>query len=206
MCGFIRKSNSPYSTPVFYNKKKDGTFWPLFDYRKINAITVKDISPLPHITIILEAMVSVVLFSKFDLHEGYYNVAVEEGLQDILAFKMTNGLYASIVMPFGPTNCPTVMQKVINHVFQPLYNQYGPRFKNYMEDCSIFTREGELDLHQQITHVFFNTLYCHSLFLKLFKCSFKVTEINFLGLHLTPNGITITPDKLSIIKDWLHNP
>jgi hypothetical protein len=76
--GFIQESNSPYSTPVFYNKKKDGTFWPLFDYRKINAITIKDVSPLPRITMILEDTVGAVLFSKFDLREGYYNVAVEE--------------------------------------------------------------------------------------------------------------------------------
>jgi hypothetical protein len=46
-CSFIRESNSPYSTPIFYNKKKDGTSRPLFDYRKINAITIKDVSPLP---------------------------------------------------------------------------------------------------------------------------------------------------------------
>jgi hypothetical protein len=180
--GFIQESNSPYSTPVFYNKKKDGTFWPLFDYRKINAITIKDVSPLPRITTILEDTVGVILFSKFDLREGYYNVAVEEESQDILAFKTTDGLYVPRVMPFGPTNCPAVMQKFMNHVFRPLYNRYGPQFKNYMDDCSIFTRVGELDLHRQITQDFFQVLREDSLFLKPLKCLFKVTEIDFLGL------------------------
>jgi hypothetical protein len=111
----------------------------LFDYRKINTITIKDVSPLPRITTILKDTIGAILFSKFDLQEGYYNVRVEEELQDILAFKTTEGLYAPIVMPFGPTNCPAVMQKFINHVFQPLYNEYGSQFKNYMDDCSIFT-------------------------------------------------------------------
>ncbi len=64
---FICESNLPYSTPVFYNKKKDGSFQPLFNYRKINAITIKDVSPLPCITTILEDTIGVVLFSKFDL-------------------------------------------------------------------------------------------------------------------------------------------
>jgi len=156
--GFIWELNSPYSTPVFYNKKKDGSFRPLFDYRKINAITIKDVSPLPQITTILEDTIGAVLFSKFDLQEGYYNVAVEEESQDILAFKTTNGLYASCVMPFGPTNCPAVMQKFMNHVFRPLYDQYGPWFKNYMDNCSIFTKVGELNLHRQITRDFFDIL------------------------------------------------
>ena len=114
--------NSPYSTPIFYNKKKDRMFRPLFDYRKINAITIKDVSPLPQITIIFEDTVGAILFSKLNLHEGYYNIAVEEESQDILAFKTTDGLYAPRVMPFEPTNCPAIMQKFMNHMFRPLYN------------------------------------------------------------------------------------
>jgi hypothetical protein len=204
--GFIRESNSPYSTPFFYNKKKDGTFWPLFDYRKINAITIKDVSPLPWITIILKDTVGVILFSKFDLREGYYNVAVEEESQDILAFKTTDGLYAPRVMPFGPTNCPAIMQKFMNHVFRPLYDRYGPRFKNYMDNCGIFMRVGKLDLYRQITQDFFQVLRENSLFLKPSKCLFEVTEIDFLGLHLMQGGITIAPDKLSAIQDWPRNP
>jgi hypothetical protein len=98
----------------------------LFDYQKINAITIKDISPLPRVNTILEDTIGAVLFSKFNLREGYYNVAVEEESQDILTFKTTKGLYAPTVMPFGPTNCPTVMQKFMNHIFQPLYDAYGP--------------------------------------------------------------------------------
>jgi Reverse transcriptase (RNA-dependent DNA polymerase) len=89
----------------------------------------------------------VILFSKFNLHKGYYNVMVKEELQDILAFKTMDGLYASRVMPFGPTNCPAIMQKFMNHMFRPLYNQYRPRFKNYIDDCGIFIRVGELNLH-----------------------------------------------------------
>jgi len=204
--GFIQESNPPYSTPVFYNRKKDGGFRPLFNYRKINAITIKDVSPLPRITTILEDTIGAVLFSKFDLREGYYNVAIEEESQDILAFKTTEGLYAPTVMPFGPTNCPAVMQKFMNHVFQPLYDQYGPHFKNYMDDCGIFTHEGEMDLHRQITRDFFTILRENSLFLKPSKCLFEVTEIDFLGLRLTSVGITIAPDKLSAIADWPRVP
>jgi hypothetical protein len=107
---------------------------------------------------ILKDIVGVILFSKFDLREGYYNVAVKEELQDILAFKTIDQLYAPRVMPFGPTNCPAVMQKFMNYMFRPLYDQYGPRFKNYMDDCSIFTRVGKLDLHWQITSAFFKIL------------------------------------------------
>ena len=54
--GLIRKSKSPYSTPVFYIREKNGSYHPIFDYRKINAIMVKDVFPLPHIVTIIKGM------------------------------------------------------------------------------------------------------------------------------------------------------
>ena len=100
----------PYATPVFYTKKKDGTYQPLFDYRKLNAIMIKDVSPLPQIDTIIKDIARMICFSTFDLREGYYNLHVDEQSEDLLAFKTTQGLYAPTIMPFGPTNCPAAMQ------------------------------------------------------------------------------------------------
>jgi hypothetical protein len=44
------------------------------------------------------------------------------------------------------------------------------------------------------------------LFLKPSKCTFEVPEIDFLGLHLTRNGITITLDKINTIMEWPRTP
>jgi hypothetical protein len=203
--GFIRESTSPYATPVFYNKKKDGTYRPLFDYRKLNAITVKDVSPLPRIDTIIEDIVGMVKFSAFDL-QGYYNLAVEEESQDLLTFKTMTGLYAPTVMPFGPMNCPAAMQWFMNHVFAPLYARYNHRFKNYMDDCLIATGPGEDELHHEIMITFFNILHDNNLFLKLAKCIFAVPEVNFLGLWLTQEGVTLDSGKVSAIRDWPQTP
>jgi hypothetical protein len=54
--GLIQKLKSPYSTPVFYIRKKNGSYRPIFDYWKINAITVKDVFPLPRIVTIIKGM------------------------------------------------------------------------------------------------------------------------------------------------------
>jgi hypothetical protein len=83
-----------------------------------------------------------------------------------MAFKTTRGLYAPRVMTFGPTNAPTCMQRSINHIFQPLKDCYPGHFENYMDDCIIATREGELELHRQITKEFFEILCENHLFLQ----------------------------------------
>ncbi len=66
--------------------------------------------PLPQINSIIEDTKGAVLFSTFDLWKGYYNIRNTQESKDILAFKTTKGLYTPIVMPFGPTNCPTIIQ------------------------------------------------------------------------------------------------
>ena len=107
-------------------------------------------------------------------------------------------------MPFGPTNTPACMQCFMNHIFTPLYNKYSGYFKNYMDDCSIMTGEGEDDLHRQIIVEFLQVLRENHLFLQPTKCLFKKDEINFLGMHLNHHSITIDPGKLSGIHNWPH--
>jgi hypothetical protein len=116
----ICKMSSPYATPVFYIKKKNGSYRPIFDYWKINAIMVKDVFPLPRIDTIIEGARGKILFSVYDLCNGYWCLQNMEESENILAFKTTRSLYALLVMPFGPTNAPACMQRFMNHIFAPL--------------------------------------------------------------------------------------
>ena len=45
--GYITKSKSPYASPFFFIKKKDGKLRPVQDYRKLNEHTIRDTYPLP---------------------------------------------------------------------------------------------------------------------------------------------------------------
>ena len=46
--GKICESKLLYASPCFFIAKKDGSHHLIQDYRKINAFTVKDKTPLPH--------------------------------------------------------------------------------------------------------------------------------------------------------------
>ena len=45
--GFIKPSLSPYGSPCLFVKKKDGSMRLVVDYRKLNAITIKNSFGLP---------------------------------------------------------------------------------------------------------------------------------------------------------------
>jgi len=65
--GYIRPLKSPYASPFFFIKKKDGKLQPVQDYRKLNTITVKNRYPLPLIPEIIDKVCDMRLFTKLDV-------------------------------------------------------------------------------------------------------------------------------------------
>jgi len=65
--GYICPSKSPYASPFFFIKKKDGKLRPVQDYRKLNAITIKNRYPLPLIPEIIDKVRDARLFTKLDV-------------------------------------------------------------------------------------------------------------------------------------------
>ena len=59
--------------------KPDGTWWPCGDYRRLNLVTTPDSYPLPIIQDLSARLHGCSIFSKLDLHKGYYQIPVQEG-------------------------------------------------------------------------------------------------------------------------------
>ncbi len=91
--GYIQESNSPYTAPFFFIKKKDGKLRPIQDYQKLNEQTIQDNYPLPLIKTILEQLQGRSLFTKFDIRWGYNNIRIKEGDEWKAAFKTPKGLF-----------------------------------------------------------------------------------------------------------------
>ncbi len=63
----MKPSASPRASPVVLVEKRDGSLLFCIDYRRLNAITRKDVYPLPRIEDILVALGSTCFFSTLDL-------------------------------------------------------------------------------------------------------------------------------------------
>jgi len=135
--GYIVPSDSPYGFSTFMVPKKDSKEKRyIIDYRPLNAVTKKDITPLPNLAQCIEDLQGMELFSKFDIRWGYNNIRIHEGDEWKGTFKTHRGLYEPKVMFFGMSNSPLTFQRFVNHMLEPFYKKYRQRhLKNYMDDC-----------------------------------------------------------------------
>lgn len=70
--GWIRRSISPAGAPILFVPKKDGGLRLCVDYRGLNAITIRNRTPLPLISETLDRLRRSKIFTKLDLKDAYH--------------------------------------------------------------------------------------------------------------------------------------
>jgi Reverse transcriptase (RNA-dependent DNA polymerase) len=198
---YIEKTDSPWSTPWFFIKKKDRTLRPIQDYHEVNKWTIRDIYPIPQIEQILEGLHGKELFTVLDIRWGYNNIRIRKEDRWKAAFKMPEGLYQPNVMFFGLTNSPATFQRTMDRVFWDLRNQYPGMVFVYMDDILIATID-DLPLHRRIVHEVLDLLEKESFFLKPSKCKFEQKSINYLGIVVRDRKVRIDPTKQNGLAAW----
>jgi Reverse transcriptase (RNA-dependent DNA polymerase) len=199
--GYIEPTNSPYSSPFFFIKKKDGTLRPVQDYREINKWTIRDVYPISQITHILKQLQGKTLFTALDIRWGYNNIQIKPEDRHKAAFQTPYGLYQPNVMYFGLMNSPPTFQKTMDRLFCPLKDKYPGMLFVYMDDILIATND-DLSLHCRIVHDVLDLLEAESFFLKPSKCKFECSSIEYLGIVVSNGAISIDPTKRDGLATW----
>ena len=198
--GRIRPLNSPQAASFFFVDKKDAsdTLQPCQDYRYINKHTIKDAYPLPLVQNLIDQVKDTKVFTKFDIRWGYNNICIRDGDQWKAAFITHKGLFEPTVMFFGLCNSPATFQRFMNDLFRDMIAEGW--LVVYMDDLLISSPDHHLDTKH--TKRVLQRLKELNLHLKIKKCKFGVSHIDYLGMILSPGHIEMDPTKLNRIRNW----
>ena len=188
----VQPSSSAWASPVVLVPKKDGNLRFCVDYRKVNAVTKKDVYPLPRVDDILDTLGKAKYFSTLDLSSGYWQIKMDPATREKSAFTTHCGLFEFLRMPFGLCNSPATFQRLMQTILA------GLEWKScyvYIDDILVFSKTWE----EHLAHLqeVFDRLHKAGLTLKPIKCSFLRESVPFLGHIISQRGIQPDPAKIS---------
>ncbi|KAE9349463.1 hypothetical protein PR003_g5875 [Phytophthora rubi] len=196
--GVIEEGNGAWGFPVVLVRKKDGEVRFCVDYRALNKVTHKDVYSLPRIDETLEALGGAVLFTTLDLKAGYWQIRMAEGDKAKTAFTTKRGLYQFVRMPFGLTNAPSTFQRMMNSV---LCGLTWSTCLVYLDDIVVYTRGG-IERHVLELACVLERLSVAGLTLKLKKCKFATSSIEYLGHELSAKGVQPLERLISSVREF----
>ena len=109
--GIIRNSRSPWSCPAFYVQKnaeiERGVPRLVINYKPLNKVLEWIRYPIPNKRDLVNRLSKAVVFSKFDMKSGFWQIQINESDRYKTAFTTPFGHYEWNVMPFGLKNAPS---------------------------------------------------------------------------------------------------
>jgi hypothetical protein len=194
--GIAEESRSPWASPVVLAKKKDGSWRFCVDYRKLNSLTRKDAYPLPRIDDLLDALGfgEGRIFSTLDVASGYWHIPIADEDKEKTAFTTNSGLYQFRVLPFGLTGAPGAFCRAMTTCLRDLLWKCA---LVYVDDIIVWSKD--IDTHEKDLSAVFSRLVDHGFQLKLSKCSFFQTEVEYLGFEIGHGGVAMSHKKVEAI-------
>ena len=86
------------------------------------------------------------------------------------------------------------------------FGEKGRRcLKNYMDDFGLGTTIKDINTHVEMIYFLFDLLEKHGLHLKLSKSIFMQPQMDFLGVRISKEGVTVNPAKIAGLAEYPQN-
>ena len=193
--GILRKVNrSEWAAPTFIIPKKDGTVRFISDFRELNKRIRRTPYPIPKIQDLLLKLEGFKHGTALDLNMGYYHIELSSESKELCTITTQWGKYEYQRLPMGLCNSPDIFQEKMSELLTGL-----DTVRFYIDDILHITK-GSFEDHLEKLDEIFHRLDAVGLKINFGKSSFATHSLDYLGYHISREGITPIPKKVEAIR------
>lgn len=187
----IEPTHSGYAATSRIIRKKSGAGRLVVNYIPLNLVTLRDSYSLPNVSDIMNFLQGMKYFSTMDCTQGFYQVDVDIRDRHKTAFSTPIGNYQFRKCPFGARNSCSYFQSEMTRIFgEGLFEKCIV----YVDDILIFGQTREQ--HDSNLRWVLQRCEQNNVKIKLEKCSFAQTEVEYLGFIVSGDSIRPLPNKI----------
>ncbi len=112
--GIKSTSDSNWNSPAMLVPKGNGKFRFVIAYNELNELFIKEITPPPLISEVLNSLEQAKIFSTIDLTDGYFQIALHPNSRLFTAFTVNKTKYEFKRLPQGVTKLPPTIRGTIS--------------------------------------------------------------------------------------------
>nr|XP_012568598.1 uncharacterized protein LOC101496717 [Cicer arietinum] len=181
--GLIEPTKSEWACQAFYVEKRSekirGKKRLVIDYKPLNHFLKDDKFPIPKTSSLNTFLKDAQVYSKFDMKSGFWQLGIDPNDRYKTAFCIPNAQYQWTVLPFGLKVAPSLFQKAMTRIFEPIIDS----ILIYIDDVLLFSKDEKA--HKQLLGQFVQIAQNHGIMLSEKKSQIAQTEIDFLGMHFS---------------------
>ena len=194
----IQYSRSPFNAPIFCVKKPSGGVRVVQDFRFLNEESYEDRYVIREIQECLDLVgrKRSKVFSALDLTSGFWQMELDPESRQYTSFTVPGrGRFMWTVTPMGLSGSPASFARLMDIVMSDLKDSL-----TYLDDVLIHSVDHES--HIRALEEVFKRLEKYNLKLNIAKCNFGAAEVDYLGFHISGDGVSPPIDKVEAIRDF----
>ncbi|XP_062539175.1 uncharacterized protein K02A2.6-like [Armigeres subalbatus] len=190
-----KEGPASWVSPLVVANKANGTIRLCVDLRRVNQAVIRERHPMPVIDEVLAKIGRGKVWSVLDVKDAFFLLELEEESRNIVTFITHRGLYRFKRLPFGLVSAPEIFQRKMDEILADCEGIYW-----YLDDIGV---EGStIEEHDARLEKVLKRFEEKGVILNWEKCKIRVTDFEFLGYHINPQGIMPSDSKRNAILSF----
>jgi hypothetical protein len=196
---WIKHFISLVDVSILFVFKKNDDFKLCVNYKKFNAVTIKNRHFLFFIIETFNRLNDVKKFIKLNLKNVYHRIRIKRDNEWKTTFRTRYDHFEYQILFFEFVNASTIFQTYINQILKNLIDVICVI---YLNDILIFNNKSTK--HWRHVKIMFERFRTYELYVNLKKCEFVIKQIEFLNFIIFIDEINMNTKRMRTIEKWFQ--